>query len=71
MKMLDNKNSGLTQSKQNGKWNQGDLVKRFVELLEQEQFFGEILLRFDAGRMVHVTKTQGFKTNRLRSLLGM
>jgi len=62
-------NARLQQLKQNDKGNQEQDIKLFIEFLERCHFYGEILFKFEDGRIVHIEQSQSLKPEELRRLV--
>ncbi|KXH75417.1 MAG: hypothetical protein AM326_03435 [Candidatus Thorarchaeota archaeon SMTZ-45] len=59
----------LQQLKQNDKGNQEQDIKLLIELLERCRFYGEVLLKFEDGQIVHLEQSQSFNREELRRLV--
>ena len=60
MNSLDNKNQRTTRLKhENGK-SQRELLNVYFEDLEQRGFFGQVTLKFEAGKVVYVNESRGW-----------
>jgi len=62
-KTLDNSNSTLAQL------DQVESICRYVEKLSRNCFFGQVLLKFESGKVVHITETTSFKIETLDTVI--
>jgi len=70
-KSLDSKNNSLSQLRhENGK-TQCNLLGLYFESLKQRGFFGQVTLKFEAGKVVYVNESRGWtRLEELGSELG-
>jgi len=64
MKSLDNKNQTTTRLKrENGKLprevDSAQLIQRYIESLKRRQFFGQVILKIEAGEVVYINEHVG------------
>jgi len=58
--MLDRKNNGLSQSKRENGKTQCELLSLYFESLKQRGFFGQVTLKFEAGKVVYINESRGW-----------
>jgi len=74
MNSLDNKNGAATKLKrENGKPRSGvidgELLQRYLEEVKRRRFFGQVILKIEAGEIVYINEHAGLNRGELIEIL--